>query len=276
MLEFKLMSDQTDKYIKVLEPYGLTEDEAKVYLDLVENGALSALQISRNLHLGRTKVYRLLDKLITKELVLQKPRDSGLTFVADPPSQLELLLTKREGELKTLRANLPSIVSSLETHSQAGIQGSQVLYYRGARGLSQVNWHLLRAKSGFVSYEVDTAEAYLSKQESEDLRARLVEERITMRSFTNQRSIQPFTQIAGLTDLWQVKHLDPKVLKISADIFIYNNVYTVVNYLSPTDVFAVEIYNRELAYMQKQIFEQLWKTAQPLKILDSHGTAKLI
>lgn len=270
------MSDQTDKYIKSLEAYGLTPDEAIIYLDLIENGALSALQISRNVSLGRTKVYRILDKLIEKELVLRKPRDSGLTFVADPPSQLELLLTKREGELKTLREMLPTLVSNLETHSRAGIEGSQVLYYRGARGHSQVNWHLTRAQHEFLSYEVDNAEAYLSKQESEDLRARLVQKNISIRSFTNLKSISSFTNVAGLMNLWQVKHLDPSLLKISADIFIYNNVYAIVNYLSPTDVFAAEIYNQQLADMQRSLFEHLWSSAKPLTFLDEHGTAKLL
>jgi sugar-specific transcriptional regulator TrmB len=270
------MSEQTDKIYSILEPYGLTSEESRIYLDLLENNTLSALQISRNLHIGRTKVYRLLDKLILKELVVQKLKDTGLTFIANPPSQLELLLTKKEGELATLRTNLPKIIENLENQTQSGMQGSQTLYYRGLRGLSQVNWNLCRAKGEFLSYEVDNAEAYLPKQEAEDLRARIVDKKIKIRSITNLTKFNSFTNIVGLCDLWTVKHVGKKVLDIKADIFIYNNVYAVVNYLSKKDIFCVEIYNQNLADMQRQLFEHLWSNAKKFKVLDDHGAAELI
>ncbi len=270
-----MMSEQTDKLLSILEPYGLTPDESRIYLDLLENNTLSALQISRNLHIGRTKVYRLLDKLILKELVVQKLKDTGLTFIANPPSQLELLLTKNEGKLATLRANLPKIIEKLENQTQSGMQGSQTLYYRGMRGLSQVNWNLCRAKGEFLSYEVGIAEAYLPRQEAEDLRARLVDKKIRIRSITNLTKFDSFTNIVGLSDLWTVKHVGKEVLDIKADIFIYNNVYAVVNYLSKKDIFCVEIYNQNLADMQRQLFEHLWSTAKRFKVLDDHGAAEL-
>ena len=270
------MSEQTDKLLSNLEPYGLSSEESKVYLELLENSTLSALQLSRNLHLGRTKVYRILDKLISKELVVQKLKDSGLTFIANSPSQLELLLTKKEGELATLRANLPKIVEQLETQSQSGMQGSQTLYYRGTKGLSQVNWNLARARGEFLSYEVDNAEAYLPKQEAESLRAKLVEKQIKIRTMTNITHFDQFTDVSGLTDFWTVKHIDKTALHIKTDIFIYNNVYAVVNYLSKKDIFCVEIYNQNLADMQRQLFEYLWSGANKFKILDSHGTARLV
>ena len=270
------MSEQADKLISILEPYGLTAEESMIYLELLENNTLSALQISRNLHLGRTKVYRLLDKLIAKELVVQKLKDSGLTFLANPPTQLDLLLTKQEGELLTLRANLPKIVKTLETQIQSGIQGSQTLYYRGVRGLSQVNWNLCRAQGEFLSYEADIADDYLPKQEAEDLRVRLVGQNIQIRSLTNFTHFDPFTNVKGLTDLWTVKHVGKDKFDIKADIFIYNNVFAVVNYLSKNDIFCVEIYNQNLADMQRQLFEQIWSGAKRFKLLDDHGTAELI
>lgn len=65
------MSEQTDSLILLLKPFGITSEEIKIYLNLLEENTLSALSISRNLHISRTKVYRLLDKLIEKQLVIQ-------------------------------------------------------------------------------------------------------------------------------------------------------------------------------------------------------------
>jgi sugar-specific transcriptional regulator TrmB len=97
------MSDQPDNLTHLIRPYGLSEEEAKIYLQLVQNGFMSALQISRNLQIGRTRVYRILDKLITKGLCDQKLDSAGLKFGATDPSKLSQLINEREHEVLSLK-----------------------------------------------------------------------------------------------------------------------------------------------------------------------------
>src|SRR3990167_7742397 len=156
------MSDQTDNLPGLLVSFGLSQEEAQIYLYLLEKRIATALSISRHLHVGRTKVYRLLDKL-----VVQRVDSAGFKFVANDPSQLDILLSRREGEVAVLRKSLPQILARLESKLGIAQPGSQIIYYRGKNGLSQVNWNLLRAKKEFVSFEVATANAYLPKREAE-------------------------------------------------------------------------------------------------------------
>lgn len=270
------MSTQTDNLLALLEPFGLTQEESKIYLELLEKNTSTALSLSRSLHISRTKVYRILDKLIEKELVIQQLDSSGFKFIANDPSQLSLLLSKKESELIALQKNLPHVIDLLQSKVGSEKSGSKILYYRGQEGLSQVNWNLLKAKDQFFSYEVSTANAYLPQIEAEKLRQALVDKKIFIKTLTNKTYQEPYTEIIELVkNWWQLKHISSKTLEIRADIFIYNNVYAVCNYLDSGDIFCFEIYNENLAQMQKDIFTKLWHDAVPMLPLDDKGGMKI-
>lgn len=260
------MSINTDNLISLLQPFGLDSEESQIYLDLLEKKVSTALKISRSSHVGRTKVYRILDKLIEKELVTQQLDSSGFKFVANDPSQIELLLSKKEGELTSLRHSLPQIIDLLKSKSGSGVPGSKIFYYQGQRGLSQVNWNLLNAKSEFLSYEVSTADAYLPIPESEKLRQEIVNKKIKSRTITNNPNLKLDSKVLGYIDKYcNIKYLSKHIVDIEADIFIYNDVFAMCHYLGGGEIFCFEMHNLQLANMQRQIFETLWKQACPLK-----------
>lgn len=270
------MSEQTDNIVALIKSFGLSTEEANIYLDLLEKGSSTALKLSRDLHIGRTKVYRLLDKLIDKQLVIQKLDSAGLKFIANDPSQLDLLLTQKEGQLSVLRNSLPDIVSILR--SKIGFQQpeSKILYYHGKQGLAQVNWNLLNAKNEFLSYEIATADAYIPQPEAENLRKELVNSKILNRMLTNKKTIAPFTGVSEMVrKWWQIRYISPDILNIRADVFIYNNIFAECHYLNSGDIFCFEMYNEQLAAMQKEIFENLWKQARIMKIIGNQGEASL-
>jgi len=184
------MSNQTDNLNFLLKPYGLTNEESSIYLNLLENNTSSALTISRNLHLGRTKVYRILDKLIEKELVVQEYNENGFKFKANHPSKLKQIITKKEIEISTLKQSLLQTVDLLEKHINLNHPQSQILYYQGMEGLSQVSWNLLNAKNEYLSYEVDNAEAYLLPKEAEKIRQALVDKK-NFKSYAYQQKYNP-------------------------------------------------------------------------------------
>lgn len=258
------MSEQTDNLILLLKPFGLTNEESKIYLNLLEENTLSALSISRNLHISRTKVYRLLDKLIKKQLVLQQCDKSGFKFKASHPSQLDFILSKKESELSALRKSLPETLDILKKHISIDNKGSQILYYRGLKGLSQVNWNLLNAKNEFLSYEISNANAYIPFKEAEKLRQELINKKIKIRTLANESKIKPFTQIKEINKQIQTRYISSKILTIKSDIFIYNNTFTICHYLQNKDIFCLEIKNDYLVTMQKQMFENLWNQSKAI------------
>lgn len=253
------MSEQTDNLNFLLKPFGLTSEESNIYLNLLENGTSSALKVSRHINMARTKVYRILDKLIEKQLVVQQYNQNGFKFKANHPSKLNQLITQKEIEIYSLKQSLPQTIDLLEKHINLKHPQSQILYYQGQDGLSQVNWNLLNANKEFISYEIDTADAYLTHIEAEKLRQAIVDKHITSRTLMNIKITPNFSQIPKLYLLQQIHYISPKILTIKSDIFIYNDILTICHYLNNNDIFCLEIKNQFLVDMQKQIFENLWQ-----------------
>jgi len=269
------MSDQTDTLTSLLTPYGLSVDESRVYLDLLSHSISSALTISRRIKTGRTKVYRILDSLIEKELVSQELDDLGYKFAAAHPQKLKSVVDNWQRKITSLTTDLPSVISTLEEHTGHSVAGSKVRYYSGKEGIRRVNFQMLRAKGELLSFEIETANAIMDSKDAEELRRRLVEEKITNKMLTNATHIQPFTKVSELVrSYWQVRHIPKDQLPITAESFIYNDIVVLYHYTG-SDAFALEIYNSQLANMQRGIFNYIWDRAKPMKVVSDSGESRL-
>ncbi len=269
------MSEKIDTTINLLIQLGISEIEARIYLEILSGRADTALMLSRELKLARTKVYRLLDNLIARKLVVTRLGERGARFTALAPDQLDFLLSDREHELDKLRATLPALQSQLSA-LRGETPKSQVLYYHGLEGLKQVTYNSLKARGELLTYELSTMNAFLSKREAEELRRRFVENKITSRTLTNATYLEPWTDVTEMVEkYWEIRHLAPHGKPFQFEILIYNDVYCMYRYVEG-DIFCVEIHSGELADMQRQVFEYLWSGAKKFKILDKHGTVKLL
>ncbi|MEI8232152.1 MAG: helix-turn-helix domain-containing protein [bacterium] len=268
------MSEKVDTTIALLTQFGVSQIEAKTYLEILSGRGDTALQLSRNLKVARTKVYRILDNLIARGLVITRLGERGTKFSTLAPDRLDLLISDREHELDKLKSMLPTLQSELSELSLRGeTPKSQVLYYHGLDGLKQVTYNSLRAKGELLTYELSTMNAFLSKKEAEELRRKFVANKITSRTLTSATSLKAWTDVSEIvTKYWDIRHLDKP---FQFEILIYNDVYCMYRY-SKDDIFCVEIHSQELADMQRQIFEYLWSGAKKFKVLDNHGAAILL
>ncbi|NMC35988.1 hypothetical protein GYA49_03000 [Candidatus Beckwithbacteria bacterium] len=270
------MSDQTDKYISLLKPYALSEEESRIYLFLLASGFCPALTISRKLHLGRTKVYRLLDTLKKKQLVEFQVLEHGMRFGATHPSKLQHLIIEQEQELEALKKNLSDLVANLSQIIPQSQSDSKVLYYQGVEGLKQVSYNLTKAKGLIRVLEMEHLDAFLPEDFSENLRQEFVQRKITTYDLTNKQSFPAFTKVTELIKNYsQFRYVDPKFLTINFEVLIYNDVYATYTYKNK-EVFCVEIYNSQLAQMQKQLYDYIWNQAQPMKFIDELGAAEIV
>lgn len=271
-----MMSDQTDILSRTLTRLGLSPEEVAIYLHLLEKGTKSALEISRELHFARTRVYRLLDKLEAHGLVIQKFAELGLKFTASPYQQLELLLTQRQSELDSLKVSMPSIFTQLSALRRRGQAESRVFYHHGIDGLKHVTWNSLRAHGELRIYEVATSmTAFLPQEFSERVREELVAHKIHTLQLTNISHMEPWTKVTeNVLHYWTPRYIAPKELTIKSEIVIYNDVTALYHYLD-RDIFCVEIENADLSTMQRQMFDFIWSHAKPMEKIGVHGEAKV-
>lgn len=271
------MSERTDSLVNLLIPFGLSEEEGEIYLHLARRGVQTALSISRELRIARTKVYRILDKLVAKQLVSIQLDDSGKKFVANSYEQLKLLVTEKEAEVSRLREELPETFKQLATIWGKGESASKVLYYTGLAGLEQVTWNSLNAKGELRIYEVgQDMTTFISLKLAEKLREEMVERDIKTLQLTNRKRIEAYTKVKRhATEFWEVRYVEPKKLNMQFECLIYNDVFCLYQF-SGENQFCVEIYNEKLATQQKQLFDYIWNESKPLKILNDSGEAELV
>ncbi len=270
------MSDQPDNLTALLEPYGLREEEAKIYLILVQNGFMTALTISRTLRMGRTKVYRILDKLIAKGLSDQRLDSTGLRFGATDPSKLSQLINEREHEVLSLKDSLPQLIENLEKMSWRKHEKTKVLYYKGVEGLKQITYNSTNAYKELLTFETtNDMSVFLPQDFSEEMRQRIVDNKVFVKELTWNKEFKPFTKVADLvTKHWETRYIDPSTFKMKTEALIYNDVYVIYNPLGE-EQFGVEIYNADIADMQKQLFTIVWNQAKRIKIISPQGEAIL-
>jgi sugar-specific transcriptional regulator TrmB len=267
------MSDQSDKHINLLTPFGLSSEESRIYLHLLQNGIKTALQISRELRVARTKVYRILDKLADRSLVVQLLEGRGLKFQAQSPKQLELLIKDREHQLQALKSSAPTIFQELAQLEKPRPISSQIRRYQGVEGLKQVTWNSLKASKELLIFEIQDMSAFLDHKFSEQVRQEFVRRQVQVRQLTNHRRLSPWTQVSQfVNNYWQCRYLNPQKLKITFEILIYNHTYALYSFKNK-QIFCTEIHHPHLADMQKQLFNYLWDQAQPMTILNSQGKA---
>lgn len=270
------MSKNIDNISEKLIALGLTSEEINVYLVLVEGRVDTALTISRQTNLKRTTVYRILDNLTTRKLVITRAGERGLHYLPSPIESFDLILAEQESKLAQFRRLIPELKDQLGSIQTESKNSSQVRYYHGIDGLKQVTYNSLKANGELLTYELSTMNAFMDQEEAEKLRARFVENKINIKTLTNVTKMSAWTSVTEMVEkYWEIRHLDPKNKPFQFEILIYNDIYCMYKYTG-NEIFCIEIKNAELAQMQRTLFYYLWDMAKPLKILDEHGAAKLV
>lgn len=102
---FEKYTDQTDKILEILEKFGLSKNESKIYAFIGKYGAKTASEIKTNLGIPRSEIYRILSNLQTKG-ILQVSYDPTTIFsIIHPKKVLQLLIEEEKERLKVLEDN---------------------------------------------------------------------------------------------------------------------------------------------------------------------------
>jgi sugar-specific transcriptional regulator TrmB len=270
------MSERTDTPITLVKALGCTTDEARLYITLLELGVVSALTLSRKLRMGRTKVYRILDKLVVKNLAVMHVREQGFAFAASSPQVLEQLIIAEEKKVEGMRQMLPTVLTELTALTGAGKKNSKVLYYEGIEGVKQMSYNSLRANRELLTMEVGTLNDFFSYQEAEAMRVEFVKAGIKVRTLTNQDYIAPWTDNQVMAEsFWQIRQIPKQQFEIGFEILLYSNVYSLYRY-EGEQVFGVEVYDDYLSQMQRSLFEYLWDQAKVFEVVGVRGEARVI
>lgn len=257
------MSDNKDTLPDLLRALGLSQDEARIYLALLQEPS-NHLRLSRELGIARTKVYRLVEELEKRSLVVRQTDDRGTFLVAADPATLEVAIVTEEQALRQRRATLQQALPKLEALRTGDRRLFEVRTYEGIEGLKQMCWHELRTKGELLAFGGQTIEDLIDDHRwAEKHRALTVEAQYRIREIINREVALPtFTDNPDFMRHYECRQLPLDTLNAYEQIVIYNDTVAVYHWRQQQKV-GIEMIGKTYADTMRQIFEQYWMLAEP-------------
>lgn len=227
-----------------LREAGLTENENKIYLALIDLGPSLAGKISRKTGLHRRTVYDVTETLIQKGLISYILENNRRVFTANNPQHIIDIIDERKNSLLPLIVELQGKFGNTKRKEQTN-------FYRGKNGLKIVFENQLNSKEILVlgaTREAYNSMPYYFKWFNE----RRKQKKVKIRVITSDRTIQP--KILSETRYLPEKYSSPVVLNI------YEN--SVAMILWGKNPFAIVVEQEEFARSYKNYFELMWKIAK--------------
>lgn len=249
-----------------LSNLGLDDEESLIYLKLIEYGSLSYLELSRSTSINRTTLYRLIEKLKNKGIVEEIIDEHRRLIKAVDIHKIEFLIKEQESKAKILRDLFPNISSILPQTSFNNPQ-TKVLFYKGKDGIKQMFWNTLRAKDECVGFTYRSAKELVGEEFKERWSKEFIKRGLFFRDIYSDSFLESIGSdiesniFLSPKSFFKSKYISSNILNINHQVDIYNNVVAFYNWFND-EIFGVEIYNKEVSTMQKQLFEIVWKISE--------------
>lgn len=241
---------------------GLEKEIADIYLALHTHGPQTISELSRNAQVERTRIYRLIDKLLESNLIeIESHYKRGIVKPA-PIANLHILITQKEQELKSLQDELELIEQVLARNSLSS-PATRVQFYQGPEGVRQTFWNQTKAKTEIVSILYENMQNKTDLKFFERWMEKCNEQQIHLRSVYGDRFIKTQKDWYAKHSnqrlkYWQGRYIAENVFPINYSTVIYDNVVTYYNW-KDGEVFGIELYNKDIANAQRALFEMLWQ-----------------
>lgn len=250
---------------------GLEPEIADIYLALHLYGRQTISQLSRNSKVERTRIYRLMDSLKSSNLVEVEVHYKREIFKAAPVTNLQILLTRKEEELRELQAELGRIHQTLnQNHLSSPL--THVQFYKGPEGNKQMYWNETRAKSEVLCILDENMQnrvgmsffnRWVRKCNEEDIKFRGI---VGDNFMPSQKKWYAKNRNERLAH-WQQRSVPPTLFPVTHSTVTYDDVIAYYNW-QKGEVFGIEIYNQEIATAQRHFFDMLWQQAATVQDVD--------
>jgi len=229
-----------------LKQAGLTNNEAKAYLELLGKGELSANQLAKNLGMDRTLTYTVLNHLIEKGQVNYKSKENKKIFSCSNPENLLNPIKAKEFIIEELIKELKKIKKKEQQETEFNI-------YEGKEGL-RTAIHLMIKHKSFCAFG-STGRAFYALYEMPAIIKQIEKSKTKVRIIGNKK-------YKG-TEAFGFKKFEFKYLNIESEATtsIFGD-YISIHLIKEKPVIII-IKNKDIAKSYQNHFEFLWKQAKP-------------
>jgi sugar-specific transcriptional regulator TrmB len=251
------------KILEYLQQLELSELEAKLYLTLLDTGAVSVRELAEIVGVKRTTAYMPLEMLVEKGLVLKVMKGSkSLVTASDPEESLQRLVAQKAQKAQTIQSNFPTMLQLITTvMPQGGLNTNEaeIKYYKGKAGIKKIYQDALKSQK-LRSY-VNIEEVLSVFPDNAQLFDTAFKNNPNMKMFEiveNSPQAKKRFEHSTKKEHYFYKFL-PEGLKLTAqDILIYENKVAIIHFKDKMN--SIVLYNTDLYHNFKLLFDYMWQT----------------
>lgn len=232
---------------EVLRDFGLTEQEARVYMMLLQNGPSLAGVISRKTGIHRRNVYDITDRLAKKGIIGYIVKNNRRLFEAANPEKFLDILKEKENSVRESMNYLSEMYSGIK-------EKQETIFYKGKGGLKTVFQDQLENNKGKEILILGASESafdilpfYFKWYDKDRVKERI---RVRIISSGNLKKRVPLSEIRYLPE----KYANPLAINIYKD--------KVAIILWKKEPFVIVIKEKEVAESYRKYFELMWHSAK--------------
>lgn len=241
--------------ISYLKEIGLTDNEIKIYLELLKTEEALASNLSDKANINRTLTYSILNKLLKMGLIGYVIKNNVKYFRAANPAKLIDFLKEKE-------ANIQNLIPELLKLTKTSDKKYSIELYEGKAGLKTIMNDIVRTKpkewldfTSGLTVEV-LPDYFMENWERQRIKARIKAKFLindTNEGRKRGKELEKFK-------LSEVRHL-PKGMNSPSHIYIYGNKVGIALWVKDFP-FGVLIESKEISGRFKEFFDWFWKLAK--------------
>lgn len=245
---------------KIFNQLGFSQKETLIYLTLLELDTASAAEISRKTEINRTSCYDILESLMKKGLISKIKKHKKTLFHAGDPKRLgeylerereemEKKITKQQKLVEEIMPELSSLLKPVSTKPK-------VTFFEGEKGMREAYEDTLTSKETILAYaNVQTMHEGLPNFFPEYYKRR-TDAKISIKAIMPDNKLSRERAQLDSQEARQSIILKNKEETFSPEVNIYNNKVLIASW---KEKMAVIIESKEMAELQKLIYNKLWK-----------------
>jgi sugar-specific transcriptional regulator TrmB len=115
----------------------LDDLEAKVYLNLLRAGPITASALAKELGIDRARMYRIVNKFVSRNIISTTLSSPKLCIAVDPHDALKIALKKKENELNKIKKSAKVIIDKINNEITTN-QVNEVPTFRVVQGRENI------------------------------------------------------------------------------------------------------------------------------------------
>lgn len=246
--------------IELFQEVGLSPQEAKIYLKLLEVKESKTGQLCNETGVARSNIYNILESLKSLGLVDYKIVNNVKIYTAAPVESFKELISERKDELEKRSLDLEKFIRGIKERGKKNENISDYRYFEGIRGIRSIFLELNNIMK-------PNSEAYVFSANEETwkmLEGFLIEHhKIRVRKKIHEKMILPATAKNLAKTRKKIGNIEIKYLdhKNPAEFGVFED-HVIIQYLGSKVPRGFMIKDQLMAETFRNIFENLWSIAK--------------